>query len=111
MTDKAKLEAALEALRPSTWHTQHVTIDRHHAETLYESSKACLDTLSAKRWRHKKRGTTYVEIGRGILHNSSWPLDEGTPMVIYMNPASGHYWVRSEGEFATRFEPLEGAST
>jgi hypothetical protein len=61
--------------------------------------------------RHKKRGTTYVEIGRGTLHNSSWPLNEGTPMVIYMNPDSGHYWVRSEGEFATRFEPAAGAST
>jgi hypothetical protein len=59
------------------------------------------------RWRHKKRGTTYVEIGRGNLQIATDPVEEDDRVVIYQSEADGRLWVRGEAEFGDgRFEAL-----
>jgi hypothetical protein len=57
------------------------------------------------RWRHKKRGTTYTEIGRGELQTmDAGGLTNGEPMVIYRG-SDGKLWVRDVVEFEDgRFE-------
>ena len=59
-------------------------------------------------WRHKKRGTTYVEVGRAVLQASNPALlQEGTQIVIYRG-TDGKLWCRSAAEFEDgRFERLE----
>jgi hypothetical protein len=57
------------------------------------------------RWRHKKRRTTYTEVGRAELQ-SSMPLDEGDIMVVYRGD-DGKLWVRPADEFDDgRFEEV-----
>jgi hypothetical protein len=65
-------------------------------------------TLNAARWRHKKRGSTYIEIGRGKLQsNDPTGLGDMQPMVVYRSEADGSLWVRPEDEFDDgRFEAL-----
>jgi hypothetical protein len=59
------------------------------------------------RWRHKKRGTTYIEIGRGNLQIATDPVEEDDRVVIYQSEADGRLWVRGEAEFGDgRFEAL-----
>ncbi len=61
--------------------------------------------VAAPRWRHKKRGTTYVEIGRGKLTGGMAPISEFEPVVIYRADADGTLWVRDAAEFDDgRFE-------
>lgn len=62
----------------------------------------------ARRWRHKKRGSTYVEIGHAKLQttppNTLADYDE---MVIYRSEADGSLWCRARSEFEDgRFECL-----
>lgn len=78
----------------------------------------------APRWRHKKRGSTYTEIGRGHLqissklrHADSAVLDahaeaavidglDMTPVVLYRADEDGSLWARPVEEFDDgRFEP------
>jgi Lar family restriction alleviation protein len=64
------------------------------------------------RWRHKKRGSTYVEIGRGNLQIATDPVEEDDRVVIYQSEADGRLWVRGESEFQDgRFEALPMTST
>jgi hypothetical protein len=59
-----------------------------------------------KLWRHKKRGTTYEEIGRGELQMASDVVD-GSEMVIYRGE-DGRLWVREVSEFEDgRFEKVQ----
>lgn len=59
-----------------------------------------------RRWLHKKRGTTYTEIGRGKMQSEMRPLDM-EPVVIYRADADGSLWVRLAEEFEDgRFEPV-----
>lgn len=57
------------------------------------------------RWKHKKRGTTYTEIGRGKLQSMDCGgLSDLEPMVIYQGD-DGQIWVRDQVEFEDgRFE-------
>jgi hypothetical protein len=58
-------------------------------------------------WRHKKRGSVYVEIGRGFAQVSHHPIEEMTTVVIYQDK-NGRLWVRNAVEFDDgRFEPLD----
>jgi hypothetical protein len=59
------------------------------------------------RWKHKKRGTVYTEIGRGGLQSADTAkLDDGDVMVVYQGE-DGEIWIRAEYEFLDgRFEAL-----
>lgn len=60
------------------------------------------------RWRHIKRGTTYTEIGRGLLQTDA-PIGDETPCVIYRSD-DGRLWPRPVAEFEDgRFERLADA--
>lgn len=66
------------------------------------------------RWRHKKRGSTYTEIGRGTMQCSANALIDMQPVVIYRSEHDGSLWVRGVVEFEDgRFEALTapGATT
>jgi hypothetical protein len=58
------------------------------------------------RWRHLKRGSTYVEIGTGRVQ-AARPLIEGDTVKIYRGETDGKIWVRHFLEFTDgRFERL-----
>lgn len=67
-----------------------------------------LEDAAATRWQHKKRGSTYIEIGRGRLQAvDPGGLSDLQPMVIYISEAGGSLWVRPADEFEDgRFERL-----
>ena len=57
-------------------------------------------------WRHKKRGSMYLEIGRGFAKVSHHPIEEMTAVVVYRG-TDGKLWVRNAVEFDDgRFEPV-----
>lgn len=59
-------------------------------------------SVETTKWRHKTRGTIYVEIGRGTMQDIS-DLDN-EPVVIYRGD-DGRLWVRTVDEFEDgRFE-------
>lgn len=59
-----------------------------------------------REWRHKKRGTTYMEVGRALLQAATGPVGEAATLVIYRD-RRGRLWAREEGEFEDgRFEEL-----
>lgn len=65
------------------------------------------------RWLHKKRGTTYVQVGLARLQTEfpSLHLDDMTVMMVYRSESDGLLWVRSEAEFRDgRFAALQPAS-
>lgn len=58
-------------------------------------------------WRHLKRGTVYVELGRAELQMSQDMLVDGSSMVVYRGD-DGKLWVRREEEFEDgRFEEVQ----
>lgn len=68
------------------------------------------DALTGTRWRHRKRGTTYVVVGIAKLQTAQpftrWLADE-IEMVVYENEATKKLSVRSCDEFCDgRFERL-----
>lgn len=57
------------------------------------------------RWRHKKRGSFYTEVGIASVQ-SAHPIVEGDRLVIYLNEA-GELWARPQAEFEDgRFEKV-----
>lgn len=57
-------------------------------------------------WRHLKRGSTYVEIGRATVQASTGPIVEGDTVVMYRG-TDGRVWARKESEFEDgRFEEI-----
>jgi hypothetical protein len=63
------------------------------------------------RWRHKKRGTSYSEIGRaGLQAADPGGLDDNDVMIVYRGD-DGQLWVRPEYEFLDgRFERIDNDS-
>jgi len=51
-----------------------------------------------RRFIHRKRGTTYTEIGRGLLQ-SDQPLEDMAVVVLYRSEKDGSLWVRPPHEF------------
>lgn len=85
----------------------HLTSE--HARILFA---ALTRAEGGKRWRHKKRGSTYVEIGRGKMQVAadSSLLDE-EPIVIYRSEQDGSLWARPVTDFEDgRFEALTAPS-
>lgn len=57
-------------------------------------------------WRHRKRGTSYRELGRGKLQAATGPIGEGADIVAYQGD-DGTWHFRERGEFEDgRFERL-----
>lgn len=63
-------------------------------------------TSDGPRWRHKKRGTVYTEIGRARVQAASdGPIGEDDAVVVYRSE-DGTLWAREQSEFEDgRFEP------
>jgi hypothetical protein len=72
----------------------------------YEDARVPVeDKQLPRRWRHKKRGSTYTEICRAELQ-ADRDVIEGFTMIVYRCD-DGKYWVRWEEEFEDgRFEAL-----
>lgn len=58
-------------------------------------------------WRHKKRGSVYIEVGTTELQSSAGPVPEGTQITTYIGLDDGKAWCRPSAEFHDgRFESL-----
>ncbi|MCP1243276.1 DUF1653 domain-containing protein [Acetobacter lambici] len=63
--------------------------------------------MMEKLYRHKKRGTQYMTMGRATLQIEG-PHDMAE-CIVYMDTANGHVWVRPVSEFFDgRFEEVPG---
>lgn len=62
------------------------------------------------RWRHKKRGTTYVVVGQAQVQcPDDAPLTDYECVTVYRCEQTGDLWVRRNSEFRDgRFERLGG---
>jgi hypothetical protein len=61
-----------------------------------------------RRWRHVRRGTDYVEIGRARLQCDA-PVGDNAWLVVYRGP-KGKLWCRPPREFGDgRFIPIDSA--
>lgn len=62
--------------------------------------------MSFSIWKHKKRGTAYVEIARAEVQ-ASGPIKEGDVLVVYRGE-DGKTWCRPVSEFEDgRFEKVQ----
>ena len=60
-----------------------------------------------RRFRHKKRGSTYTLVAEAEFQCSAMPPIDGLPVTIYRGD-DGKFWVRGTGEFHDgRFEEIE----
>lgn len=115
---RAALTAALALVTPGAGFRAGAEWAAGIAERLYHGSGPAIRSALAalpeggdgpKRWRHVKRGSTYVELGRGELQISTVQtiLAEGDRLIAYQCTTDGRVWFRREAEFEDgRFEPL-----
>ena len=108
-TDKAFVERTIASLNPHD--PQDTQIIGPLIKQLFEEVE-CFSKIigqkktEKKRWQHLKRGSTYIEIGRGRLQIEG-DLDM-TEVVVYMSEEDGLIWVRPVSEFEDgRFESLD----
>ena len=70
-----------------------------------------LSDVELARWRHAKRGTEYVEVGRAKVQASIRQIEDGDTVVVYQS-TEGALHAREEGEFEDgRFVRIDGART
>ena len=122
-----KLHAAIEtrapaATPPTAWRVWWVSLNTARTELFEDIAKAnakaretggCVIPLYAaaaatppNRWRHKKRGTTYVLLGNAITQTEA-PLSDMDPVLVYQSEKDGTLWVRPGHEFLDgRFEEI-----
>lgn len=63
------------------------------------------------RWRHKKRGTTYIVVGQAQVQADE-PLTDYEIVTVYRCEQTGDLWVRRISEFMDgRFELLPDGET
>lgn len=61
----------------------------------------------SRRWRHKKRDTVYIELGRAELQTTH-PVGEGEHLVMYICPKTDKMYARPVTEFEDgRFEEVK----
>lgn len=71
-----------------------------------------MSNSTTRRWRHKKRGSVYEEIGRAEVQIATLGtiLREGDKLVVYRGE-NGKLWARPEDEFEDgRFEEINDAT-
>ena len=51
-----------------------------------------------RRWLHKVRRSTYIELGRGRIQTTK-PLNDGDAVVLYQSEDNGTLWARRLEDF------------
>lgn len=98
--------------RPADVPTTGVLTIETHGERDHQPIRSQISPAARFRpqWRHKARGTSYVELGRGELQTSRavLTLSEGHHLVAYQGD-DNRVWFRTEAEFDEpgRFEKIE----
>jgi hypothetical protein len=74
-------------------------------------TEALNSSATPRRWRHLKRGSEYVEIGRATLQSKTQDLMNGDRLVVYKGDhPDGQLWARGEDEFEDgRFVEIRAA--
>lgn len=102
------LKMYLDGMTPENWRDMKDRIE-NQMRSLIASMPSAKGDGAARRWRHKKRGTTYTEIARASLQdNDPSGLTTGDVMVVYRSDDTGKVYCRGDDEFEDgRFEPLQ----
>lgn len=87
---------------------QSIAACTKHAEACEAGMRLLTEAVERPLRRHKKRGGTYIEYGRGKLQTDV-PLGDNAPLVGYRDAATGDWWFRSPSEMDDgRFEDVPG---
>ena len=122
MADAVLAMRGAAATPPTAWRVWWVSLNTARTELFEDIAKAnakaretggCVIPLYAaaaatppNRWRHKKRGTTYVLLGNAITQTEA-PLSDMDPVLVYQSEKDGTLWVRPGHEFLDgRFEEI-----
>lgn len=105
----AVLEQAAQAVEQLDREGRDWVPDSLWANILRDAAARVRALIEARpRWRHRKRGTTYTQIGIARLQVSGSVLPaEGDLLVIYRADHDGTLWARDSREFSDgRFEAI-----